>query len=100
MAGLGFAFSADILAKWRFGAWLRWPSGRVIFWLLVGTYAVSSWVLTNWWKEDMVSTELAVRTEPAEAALELVEDLGTKNTFVITLEPLFSTDTLSRAGEQ
>lgn len=88
VAGLGFAFSADTLAKWRFGAWLRRRSGRVIFWLLVGTYAVSSWVLTNRWKEDMVSTELAVRTEPAEAALELVDDLGTKNTFVITLEPL------------
>lgn len=45
-------------------------------------------MLTNWWKEDMVSTELAVRTEPAEAALELDDDLGTKNTFVIMLEPL------------
>jgi len=88
LAGLGFAFSADVLAKWRFGAWLRRRSGRVIFWLLVGTYAVSSWALTNRWKEDMVSTELAVRIEPAEAALELVDDLGTKNTFVITLEPL------------
>jgi hypothetical protein len=88
LAGLGFAFFADVLAQWRFGAWLRRRSGRVIFWLLVGTYAVSSWVLTDRWKEDMVSTELAVRIEPAEAALEVVDDLGIKNTFVITLEPL------------
>ncbi len=88
LAGLGFAFSADTLAKWRFGARLRRRPARVILWLFVGTYIVSSWVLTNRWKEDMVSTELAVRIEPAEAALEQVDDLGAKNTFVITLEPL------------
>ena len=88
LAGLGFAFSVDTLTKGRFGAWLRRRSGRVILWLFVGTYVMSSWVLTNRWKEDMVSTELAIRIEPAEAALELVDDLGTKNTFVITLEPL------------
>ncbi|MGA8489683.1 MAG: hypothetical protein WB711_04625 [Terriglobales bacterium] len=88
LAGLGFAFSAETLAKWRFGAWLRRRPGRVILWLFVGAYIVSSWVLMNRWKEDMVSTELAVRIEPAEAALEQVDDLGAKNTFVITLEPL------------
>lgn len=88
VAGLGFAYSADTLAKWNFGARLQQRSGRVILWLFVGTYVVSSWVLTNRWKEDMVSTELAVRIQPAEAALEIVDDLGTKNTFVITLEPL------------
>jgi hypothetical protein len=88
LAGLGFAFAASTLAKGRFGAWFRGRSGRVIIWLFVGTYAASSWVLTNRWKEDMVSTELAVRIEPAEAALEVVDDLGIKNTFVITLEPL------------
>ena len=88
LAGLGFAYSAGTVSKWRFGAWLRRRSGRVILWLFVGTYAVSSWVLTNRWKEDMVSRELTVRIEPAEAALEVVDDLGIKNTFLITLEPL------------
>jgi hypothetical protein len=87
LAGLGFACCASIVAKRPFGTWFqRWSGGMV--WVLVGVYALSSWVLTSRWKEDMVSTELAVRIEPTESALEIVDDLGTHNTFVITLEPL------------
>ncbi len=87
LAGLGFAYCAFILAKRPFGTWFQRWSGRIV-WVLVGAYALSSWVLTSRWKEDMVSTELAVRIQPAESALEIVDDLGTENTFVITLEPL------------
>ena len=87
LAGLGFAYCASILEKRSFGAWFQRWSGRTV-WVLVGAYALSSWVLTSRWKEDMVSTELAVRIEPTESALEIVDDLGTQNTFVITLEPL------------
>jgi hypothetical protein len=87
LAGLGFAYCASILEKRSFGAWFQRWSGRTV-WVLVGAYALSSWMLTSRWKEDMVSTELAVRIEPTESALEIVDDLGTQNTFVITLEPL------------
>jgi hypothetical protein len=87
LAGLGFAYCAAVLAREPFGPWLQGWSGRIV-WVLVGAYVLSSWVLTNRWKEDMVSDELAVRIQPTEAALEIVDDVGTQNTFVITLEPL------------
>ena len=45
-------------------------------------------MLTRRLKEDMIADEVAVRIQPAEAALQLVSKLGVGNTFVITLEPL------------
>jgi hypothetical protein len=88
VAGLGFVYGAHALARGRSVVGPQHRPVRIVLWFMVGTYAVSSWVLTNRWKEDMVSAELAVRIQPTETALEIVDDLGLKNTFVITLEPL------------
>jgi len=87
IAGLGFGYLKTVLIAGRIGTLVRQHS-RVILWVGIVGYVLSSWVLTSRLREDMIADESAERIEPAMSALEVVGKLGPENTFVITLEPL------------
>jgi len=87
IAGVGFAYLIEVLSKTRIQKHLKRFSA-IFLWLLIGTYALSSWVLSSRMKEDMLTNELAVRIQPAQAAADAATSLGLQNTFVITQEPL------------
>lgn len=87
IAGIGISFVMMLVIRSR----ARPLSRRYLvptLCFLIGSYAVASWLLTRRLKEDVIANELAVRIQPAQAALELVSKLGVPNVFVITLEPL------------
>ena len=86
LAGLGFSWFISLLRDLRFPTVIAKQS-KVILWFWVAAYVLTSWVLGNRLKEDMVEQEYAVRIKPASSALQFVS-AGPSNTFVITLEPL------------
>jgi hypothetical protein len=87
IAGLGFGYLRILLTKGRVNALFR-RHPRVIVWVGIVAYVLSSWALTSRLREDMIADEFAERLQPAVSALEVVGKLGTDRTYVITLEPL------------
>jgi hypothetical protein len=103
LAGLGLSFLITLSAQGRLGRWVK-REQRKILWLALGAYALTSWFVTDRWKEDTVANETTVRLEPAEAALHLAGEFGVSNTFVIGAEPLvvqmFANDSVKVIGFQ
>jgi hypothetical protein len=87
IAGIGISFVMMLVAQSRVQPLIRKYLVPILC-FLIGSYAVSSWMLTRRLKEDMINNEVVVRIQPAQAALQLVSQLGVANVFVITLEPL------------
>jgi uncharacterized membrane protein len=87
MAALGFSYFINVLADLRLPSMIAKHS-KAILWFCVVAYVLTSWVLGDRLKEDMVAQEYAVRIEPAQSALEFISAREAPNTFVITLEPL------------
>jgi hypothetical protein len=87
IAGLGFGYLRSLLTEGPLFT-LVWRHSRLVLWICIVAYVVSSWVLTSHLREDMIADESAARIQPTMSALELVGEIGPANTFVITLEPL------------
>jgi hypothetical protein len=87
MAGQGLAGLTVQFSKTKLRQSSRALARRIAAVCLVGC-VLCSWVVTDRLKEDMVANESAVRIQPAEAALQEVQQRGTPDTFVISVEPL------------
>ncbi len=75
MAGIGFSILIMLVVRSRVQPLIRKYSAIILF-VLIGSYAVASWMLTHRLKEDLTANEVAVRIEPAQAALQLVSKLN------------------------
>jgi len=87
MAGLGLSTLVVELLRNRLGEESK-PWARRIMWVCLVCSIFGSWVMTDRLKEDMVANESAVRLRPAEAALRAIQESGTPDTFIISVEPL------------